>query len=273
MTRRGRWEITVEVGNFGCQRSCLFLPVKRALLQGAVLGCSALRILGFKIIKGFTKETRRANRRIANRLAEPGRGDSDNGANERSRSVILAAVTPGVAHVFDFGFVEMRKLVLLGLRRKTEFVDVIDDLTQIVTTLDAVLNLSKDFTDFVLDGVRSGSLLLETLKEREKLAVDKSDEVVASESGVVVDLAASVLRSSPGIPAERFVENMGVRLPIQSRRRIAFRLQSIQVFQEQQPGSLLSVIQLAGTPRVFPEDVIDVLECLFKHNRFYLPTS
>jgi hypothetical protein len=38
----------------------------------------------------------------------------NNRANERTRGVVFAAVTPGIAHVADLGFVEMRELVLSG---------------------------------------------------------------------------------------------------------------------------------------------------------------
>ena len=41
--------------------------------------------------------------------------DLHDGANQRARSVILAAVAPGVAHVAYLGFVEVAELVLLGL--------------------------------------------------------------------------------------------------------------------------------------------------------------
>ena len=41
-------------------------------------------------------------------------------------------------------------------------------------------------------------------------------------------------------------------------------LQPVEVFQEQQPGSLLGVVQLGGAAGLFPEDVVDVFEGLFK---------
>ena len=93
----------------------LFLPVEGALLQGAILGSGALRVLGAEVIKGFAEEAGRTDSGIANRLAQLRRGDSDDGADERSWSVILAAVAPSVAHVFDLGLVEVREFVLLGL--------------------------------------------------------------------------------------------------------------------------------------------------------------
>src|SRR3981189_274112 len=55
---------------------------------------------------------------VVNSLANFGMYDLHNGANERARRVILAAVTTRIAHILDLGFVEMRKLMLFGLRAK-----------------------------------------------------------------------------------------------------------------------------------------------------------
>jgi uncharacterized protein with PhoU and TrkA domain len=50
--------------------------------------------------------------------------------------------------------------VLLALGLKAQFVDVINDLAQVVAALDAVLNFAEDFADLVFDGVRPGPLAL-----------------------------------------------------------------------------------------------------------------
>jgi hypothetical protein len=65
----------------------LFLPVEGALLQGAVLGGGALGVLGAEVVEGFAEEAGRADGGVADGLAEPGRGDGDDGANERARGV------------------------------------------------------------------------------------------------------------------------------------------------------------------------------------------
>ena len=85
----------------------LFLPVEGALLQGAVLRGGAFGILAAEVIEGFAEEAGRADGGVADRLTEPWSGDGDDGADERARRVILAAIAPGVAHVFDLGFVEV----------------------------------------------------------------------------------------------------------------------------------------------------------------------
>ena len=47
-------------------------------------------------------------------------------------------------------------------------------------------------------------------------------------------------------------------------------LQPVEVFQEQQPGGLLGVVQFGGAAGLFPEDVVDVFEGLFKHGYLLL---
>ena len=87
--------------------------------------------------------------------------------------------------------------MLLGLRSKAEFVDVVDDLAQVVAALDAVLYLAEDLADLVFDGVRAAGLLLETVEIGEELGVDEGDEVITSQGGVVVDLTVFGLRGGP----------------------------------------------------------------------------
>ena len=145
----------------------LFLAVEGAFLQVAVLGGGSIGVLGAEVIERFAEEAGRADGGVADGLAKPGRGHGDNGTNERTRRVILAAIAPGVAHVFDLGFVEVRKFVLLRLGLEAEFVDLVDDLAQVVAALDAVFDLAEDFADLVFNGVRATGLGLETLQIRE----------------------------------------------------------------------------------------------------------
>jgi hypothetical protein len=54
-------------------------------------------------------------------------------------------------------------------------------------------------------------------------------------------------------------------LPVQ-RGLVGFvLLQSVQVFQEQQPGGLFGVVEFGGATSLFPKDVVDVFEGLFEH--------
>ena len=45
------------------------------------------------------------------------------------------------------------------------------------------------------------------------------------------------------------------------------RLKGVEVFQEEQPGGLLGVVEFAGAAGVFPEDVVDVFKGLFEQGR------
>ena len=53
--------------------------------------------------------------------------------------------------------------MLLGLGAEAQFVDVVDDLAEVVATLNLVLDFAEDLSDFVFEGVGTGSLLLELL--------------------------------------------------------------------------------------------------------------
>lgn len=155
--------------------------------------------------------------------------------------------------------------MLLGLGGKAEFVDVVDDLAQVVAALDAVLDLAEDFADLVFDGVGAGGLLLKTVQVGEELAVDELDEIVAGLGGIVVDLAVFALGRGPRFPAVGFVEDVGVFLAVQGGFGGFVVFQGVKVFQEEQPRSLLGVIEFAGAAGVFPEHVVDVFEGLFEH--------
>ena len=65
---------------------------------------------------------------------------------------------------------------------------MIDDLAQVVSALNAVLNLAKDFTNLVFDGVRAGGLGFETFQMRKEFVVYERDQVIARLRFVVIDL-------------------------------------------------------------------------------------
>ena len=48
--------------------------------------------------------------------------------------------------------------MLLCLRAEARLVDVVDDLAQVIATLNLVLDFAKDLTDLVFDGVRASRL-------------------------------------------------------------------------------------------------------------------
>ena len=63
--------------------------------------------------------------------------------------------------------------MLLVLRAEFKFIDVIDDLAEVVAALDLVFDLAEDLADLVLNRIRPARLLLEVVKVREELPVDE----------------------------------------------------------------------------------------------------
>ncbi len=99
----------------------------------------------------------------------------------------------------------------------------------------------------------------------EEFTVDELDEVVAGEGGVVIDLAVFTLGRGPCFPAVGFIEDMGVFLAVQCGLGGFIVFEGIEVFQEEEPRSLLGVIEFAGAACIFPENIVDIFEGLFKH--------
>jgi hypothetical protein len=116
--------------------------------------------------------------------------------------------------VLDLGLVQMRKLVLLGLRAEAQFINMIDDFAQIVSAGNLVPDLRKNLSDLIFDRVRPTGLLSETVQVRKELLVDEVAQIVAGHGRVVVQLAILALRRSPTFPPIRLVEDVGVRLAL-----------------------------------------------------------
>ena len=81
----------------------------------------------------------------------------------------------------------------------------------------------------------------------------------------MVELSVLALRSSPLFPAVGFVEDEAVLLALQRRLSSLVLFQPVEVFQEQELGSLLGVVKFCGASRLFSENVVDVFEGLFEH--------
>ena len=141
----------------------LLLAVEGALLQGGPEVVSALGLRRLHVVEGLAEEPCRPHRAVVDGLADLGLDQPDHGANQWARRVVLATVAPGVAHVADLGLVEVRELVLLGLRAEAQLVDMVDDLAQVVAALDPVPDLAEDLADLVLDRVGPGGLLFEAV--------------------------------------------------------------------------------------------------------------
>src|SRR5439155_16340030 len=109
----------------------------------------------------------------------------------------------------------MREFVLLLLRAEAQFIDVLDNLAQVVTALNLVFDLAENLADLVFDCVRAGRSLLEPMQIGKESLIDKVSEVVADHRSVVVQLAVSSLRRRPAFPAILLLENVFVFLSVQ----------------------------------------------------------
>jgi hypothetical protein len=82
----------------------------------------------------------------------------------------------------------------------------------------------------------------------------------------VVELAILVLWRGPAFPSVRLVEDVIVLLAFERGFGALVPLKIVEVFQEQQPGRLLGVIELSGTAGFLSKDVVDIFERLLEHN-------
>ncbi len=106
---------------------------------------------------------------------------------------------------------------------------MVDNLSQVVTALNAVLDLAEDLADLVFDGVRTGGSLLESHKVGKELVVDECKKVVASEGLVVIDLTVFGFGCCPRLPSILFIEDVAVFLAFESGFVRFVLLQSVKV--------------------------------------------
>ena len=78
-------------------------------------------------------------------------------------------------------------------------------------------------------------------------------------------LPGFVLGRGPALPAIGLVEDEGVFLALQRGFVGPVLFQAVEIFQEEEPGGLLGVVEFGGAAGLFPENVVDVFEGLFEH--------
>jgi hypothetical protein len=223
-------------------------------------------VSGFQVFEGFAEEAGGAAGAIVDAFADAGLDDLNDRADERARRVVFAAVAPGIAHVADLGFVEVGEFVLFGLRAEAQLVDVVDDFAQVVAALNLVFDLAEDFADFVFNGIGTGGALLESVEVWEELGVDEIAEVVSGERFVVVELPGFVFGRGPGFPAVGLLEEEGVFLSVEFGFGPAVLLEAVEIFEEQEPGGLLGVVELGGAAGFLAKHFVDIFEGLFEHS-------
>lgn len=158
--------------------------------------------------------------------------------------------------------------MLFGLTAEAQGVDDVDDVAQDVATLDFIAQLAEDFADFVFDGIGVVGGVLEFGEVREKVLVYEVAEIVAVARSVVVELAVGSFWRRPGGPAIDWVEHVIESYSGKLGFNLAVFLEVVEVLEEEDPRSLLDVIELVTHARVFPEGVVDVFEGLFKIGGF-----
>lgn len=153
----------------------LFLAVKGAGLQRRQV-CGGQGAPCSQVVERLAQKARRAAGAVIDALADMGPGDRDDGADQWARGVVFAAVAPGVAHTLDLLFVERRQLVFFRLRAEAQFIDVVDDLAQIVPAGDLVSDLAENLPDLVFDRVRAARLLGKAVRYGNSCRLTKSQK-------------------------------------------------------------------------------------------------
>jgi hypothetical protein len=86
--------------------------------------------------------------------------------------------------------------MLFSLRAKTQFVNVVNNIAQII----AALNLVFDLANLIFNGIGAGGFLFETLQVGKELRIDKLCQVIANPNLVMVKLAVLALGGQPTFP-------------------------------------------------------------------------
>jgi hypothetical protein len=85
--------------------------------------------------------------------------------------------------------------------------------------------------------------------------------------GRPVELAAGILRRGPEFPAELGIEDRRVGEALERGLGGAILLEAVEVFQEEELGGLLGVVEFGRAARFLAERVVDIAEGLLKHGR------
>ena len=104
--------------------------------------------------------------------------------------------------------------MFFGLRAEAQFVNMVDDLAQVVAAGDLVSDLAKDLSDLVFDRVRPAGLLRKAVQVREQLLIDEIAQIVAGHRFIVVEFAVLALGCCPTFPAIGFIEDERVFPPL-----------------------------------------------------------
>ena len=122
--------------------------------------------------------------------------------------------------------------MLLRLGAKVQFVHVVDDVAQTVTTLNLVFDLSRKFRRSCTQWCSAQSLLFETVQVREELLVYEVTQVITYHCRVVVELPILALGRSPDFPAVWLSRMWVYVLPSNSCFQSFFLFKGVEVLEE-----------------------------------------
>src|SRR5207237_276433 len=105
---------------------------------------------------------------------------------------------------------------------------------------------------------RAGRSLLEAVQVGKEFLINEVPEVIADHRGVVIQLAIGSLGRSPTLPTIRLLENVFVFLSVERRFVGLILFESVEIFQEKQPGSLFGVVEFRSATGFFPKYIVDV---------------
>ena len=146
----------------------------------------------------------------------------------------------------------MRHLVFLSLRLETQLVYQVNDPSQVVATLHFIAQFTEDLTDLVFDRVGIIGSGREALQVRKKLVFHKVNQVGSGQGFVVVDLAVAIAWCCPGFPLILGSDDRLIGLAHQLSGELLLLLEVVEVFKEEDPGSLLDIIELAAAAGILP---------------------
>ena len=153
--------------------------------------------------------------------------------------------------------------MLLSLGAEAHTIDLLDDFAQVVAVGDLVADLAEDFTDLVLDRIWSARSILESRQIGEQVVIDKLQQVIP-DLGILRQLTMAILRCGPAVPAIGLLQDRGSSATLQQGHGGAVVLQAIEVFEEQQPGGLLGVVELGAAAGLLAQAVVDGAEGRFE---------